>query len=98
MPIYEYRCTQCQETVEVMQKVSDPPLTTCTACSGPLVRVISPSGLIFKGSGWYVTDYSDKGKERRRREQEAQKGDGKGPAASESRSEAKASAGSQGTT
>lgn len=81
MPIYEYRCTQCNETIEVMQKLSDPPLSTCRACSGSLVRVISPSGLIFKGSGWYITDYSDKGKERRRREQEAQKGEGKGEAA-----------------
>lgn len=62
MPIYEYRCGKCGYTFEVMQKVNDPPMTTCTKCSGPTNKVISSSGLVFKGSGWYVTDYSSKGK------------------------------------
>lgn len=46
-----------------MQKLSDPPLTSCDLCGGSLKRVISAPGLMFKGSGWYVTDYSDKMKD-----------------------------------
>jgi predicted nucleic acid-binding Zn ribbon protein len=45
-----------------MQKVSDPPITVCIKCSGPTSKLISPAGLMFKGSGWYITDYSSKGK------------------------------------
>lgn len=62
MPIYEYKCGKCGHTFEVMQKVSDPPILTCTKCLGPTSKIISPAGLMFKGSGWYVTDYSSKGK------------------------------------
>ena len=43
-----------------MQKINDPALTKCDQCSGKLERLISASGLMFKGSGWYVTDYSQK--------------------------------------
>lgn len=63
MPIYEYRCNDCGHTFDVIQKVSDPPITACTKCSGPTNKVISPAGLMFKGSGWYITDYSSRGKE-----------------------------------
>ncbi|MBI5756114.1 MAG: zinc ribbon domain-containing protein [Nitrospirae bacterium] len=62
MPIYEYRCNNCGHTFEVMQKVSDPPITVCIKCNGPTSKLISPAGLMFKGSGWYITDYSSKGK------------------------------------
>ena len=62
MPIYEYRCNKCGHTFEIMQKLSDPPITACSKCSGPTNKVISPAGLMFKGSGWYITDYSSKGK------------------------------------
>lgn len=60
MPIYEYECESCKHRVEVMQKVNDPPLKKCDRCGKKLYRVISASGLMFKGSGWYVTDYSQK--------------------------------------
>ena len=60
MPIYEYECDECNNRIEVMQKVSDPPLTECRACRGPLRKIVSPAGLLFKGSGWYVTDYARK--------------------------------------
>lgn len=63
MPIYEYRCTKCGHKIEVIQKVSDPPVTVCEKCDGPMSKVISAAGLMFKGSGWYITDYSSKGKE-----------------------------------
>jgi putative FmdB family regulatory protein len=60
MPIYEYRCTDCNKHVEKMQKVSDAPLTKCESCGGKLEKMISLSGFQFKGAGWYITDYSGK--------------------------------------
>ena len=62
MPIYEYRCQTCQSHFEKMQKVSDAPLTVCENCGGALEKQWSLSGFQFKGAGWYVTDYSNKGK------------------------------------
>ena len=57
MPLYEYRCQDCRETIETIQKVSDSPLSECEACGGILERLLSPSAIKFKGSGWYVNDY-----------------------------------------
>jgi putative FmdB family regulatory protein len=62
MPIYEYRCQECESHFEKMQKVSDAPLEICEKCSGKLQKQWSLSGFQFKGAGWYVTDYSNKGK------------------------------------
>jgi len=59
MPIYEYGC-EAGHRFEVTQKVSDPPLTTCQVCDLPVSKLISASAISFKGSGWYVTDYSNK--------------------------------------
>jgi putative FmdB family regulatory protein len=56
MPTYEYACTECGDRTEVVQSISDPPLTTCTVCGGPLRKVFSPVGIVFKGSGFYRTD------------------------------------------
>ena len=61
MPIYEYQCEQCGRRHEWMQKMSDPRLTTCEVCGGPLKKLVSSSAVQFKGSGWYVTDYARKG-------------------------------------
>ena len=59
MPLYEYKCESCGETFEVIQKFSDEPLRVHDKCGGgPVERLISPSALQFKGSGWYVTDYA----------------------------------------
>jgi putative FmdB family regulatory protein len=63
MPLYEYKCTKCGSVFEVLQKVNDPPLKKCVHCQGPVKKLISPSALQFKGSGWYVTDYASKGKQ-----------------------------------
>jgi len=60
MPIYEYRCTQCHSTVEVLQKAKDKPPQKCPKCGGPLVKIISSSAIQFKGNGWYITDYAKK--------------------------------------
>ena len=67
MPLYEYKCNTCRQTVEYIQKVSEAPKTDCSNCGakGSLVRLISPPAIQFKGSGWYLTDYSDKGKKSR---------------------------------
>ncbi|MGC4056285.1 MAG: zinc ribbon domain-containing protein [Paludibaculum sp.] len=58
MPLYEYKCDRCHETIEVLQKFSDAPLTVHDGCGGAVARLISPSALQFKGSGFYITDYS----------------------------------------
>ena len=56
MPTYQYRCTECSDELEVVQKFSDDPLTVCPACQGSLRKVFSPVGIVFKGSGFYRTD------------------------------------------
>ena len=57
MPIYVYRCVDCDANVEKRQGFADPPLTTCESCGGAVRRVLHPVGVIFKGSGFYSTDY-----------------------------------------
>ena len=56
MPTYQYACTACDERLEVVQKFTDDSLTTCEVCGGPLRKVYSPVGIVFKGSGFYRTD------------------------------------------
>jgi putative FmdB family regulatory protein len=60
MPIYEYRCDQ-GHTFEVMQRMTDDPLTSCSTCEAPVQRVFHPVAVHFKGSGFYNTDYGKKG-------------------------------------
>lgn len=60
MPTYEYQCDGCSYQFEVKQSIKDAPLTTCERCGKSLRRLISSPGIMFKGSGWYVTDYSNK--------------------------------------
>lgn len=63
MPLYEYRCEACQQRFEVIRKFSDPELDVCNLCGkGPVLRLLSSPAIQFKGSGWYITDYSQKGK------------------------------------
>jgi putative FmdB family regulatory protein len=58
MPIYEYGCTQCGFELEKLQKLNDPPLTDCPACSKVALRKkVSAAGFRLKGSGWYETDF-----------------------------------------
>src|SRR5437764_11836476 len=56
VPTYTYTCTACNDLIEKRQSFSDPPLTTCEECGGTLRKIIHPVGIVFKGSGWYVTD------------------------------------------
>jgi putative FmdB family regulatory protein len=61
MPIYEYRCER-GHTFEVMQRMSDEPLTNCNTCDATVQRVFHPVAVHFKGSGFYNTDYGKKRK------------------------------------
>jgi putative FmdB family regulatory protein len=58
MPTYEYRCTVCKHNFEKFQRMSDEPGAQCPVCGGPATRRLSGgAGLLFKGSGFYITDY-----------------------------------------
>lgn len=59
MPIYEYECGTCGRVHEILQKMSDNPLTDCPECSGRLHKRISQCTFHLKGGGWYVTDYAN---------------------------------------
>ena len=58
MPIYAYRCDACGHAKDVLQKMSDAPLTDCPACGAPAFKKqLTAAGFQLKGSGWYVTDF-----------------------------------------
>ena len=61
MPIYEYRCEQ-GHSFEILQRMADDPLTSCTTCDARVERVLHPVAVHFKGSGFYTTDYARKGR------------------------------------
>jgi putative FmdB family regulatory protein len=62
MPIYEYRCGNCGHQQEFLQKVSDSPLTECPECKKPsFSKMVTAAGFQLKGSGWYATDFRNKG-------------------------------------
>lgn len=61
MPLYEYRCKKCATVFERIQKFSDLPEADCPECNGSSERLLSAPAIRFKGSGWYVTDYANKG-------------------------------------
>ena len=61
MPTYEYKCLDCKHKVEYFQWMTEEPRTKCPRCGGRLVRLVSSgAGLIFKGTGFYITDYKKK--------------------------------------
>ncbi|HOK07055.1 MAG TPA: zinc ribbon domain-containing protein [Syntrophales bacterium] len=60
MPIYEYRCRKCGKEFEVFQKITEPAVSECGFCRGPVDKLMSLSSFHLKGSGWYVTDYGGK--------------------------------------
>jgi putative FmdB family regulatory protein len=57
MPTYEYRCRDCGHSFDIVQKMSDDPLTHCPKCGGELRKVFAPPAISFKGSGFYATDH-----------------------------------------
>jgi putative FmdB family regulatory protein len=60
MPLYEYKCVNCGERVEIIQRVSDKPYTHCPKCGGEMKKLMSAPAIQFKGSGFYKTDYASK--------------------------------------
>ena len=73
MPLYEYRCEACGHVFEQIQKFSDPPIDVCPKCGERKVeKLLSSPAIQFKGTGWYITDYARKGKDK-------DKGTDKGP-------------------
>lgn len=100
MPIYEYICKTCGERFEIKQKFSDPPITTCAAFScakgEPVEKIISSPAIMFKGTGWYVTDYSDKLKEPKKGDAEGKPSHDKTEAKSDSSTDKKVGNGGSG--
>lgn len=60
MPLYEYQCDSCSHRFETIQKFSDPPVSVCPSCGGPVKKLLSSPAIQFKGSGFYITDYGRK--------------------------------------
>ena len=61
MPIYEYQCNKCHHHFDIIQKITDAPLTTCPECSEhSLIKLVSAAGFQLKGTGWYATDFKGK--------------------------------------
>jgi putative FmdB family regulatory protein len=63
MPIYEYKCEKCG-TFEVTQRIIEKPLSKCPSCKGKVKKLISNTSFQLKGTGWYITDYARKDKEK----------------------------------
>jgi putative FmdB family regulatory protein len=62
LPTYEYRCAKCEQHFDVYQSFSETPLTKHEGCGGKLTKVLSPAGIVLKGSGFYKTDNRSSGK------------------------------------
>ena len=76
MPIYAYRCSSCGHGADVMQKLSDAPLTVCTACGQPTFsKQITAAGFQLKGSGWYATDFKNGSKGAKKETKETTSGE-----------------------
>lgn len=98
MPIYEYECTKCGHRFERMQKMSDAPVKRCPECRSKVERLISSPAIRFKGSGWYVTDYSDKGKKiQKEAEKDKPATEGKGESSAGDKKESGKAAGTDGS-
>jgi putative FmdB family regulatory protein len=90
MPIYEYRCEQ-GHTFEVMQRMSDDPVSSCETCSAPVQRVFHPVAVHFKGSGFYNTDYGTRKRAREKSESASSSSDGSSGSSDSKSSESKTS-------
>ena len=85
MPIYEYECQQCGKVFETIQKFSDPRLTECVCEEkAPVTKLISAAAFHLKGSGWYVTDFRDKGRKDGDKDKKEDAGSGAGDKAATS--------------
>lgn len=68
MPIFEYECLKCGKKTEKLQRNGDKPLEACPVCGGEVTKLISAPMIQFKGTGWYVTDYQKKDKEKSKKD------------------------------
>ena len=92
MPIYEYRCQACSHTFDLKQGFDAEPIATCLICSGQAPRVFSMPAVIYKGSGFYTTDYKQKEngyKQESGNGSPKSEGESKGETKSESKEESK---------
>ncbi len=64
MPLYEYKCPKCGSIFEVIEKVSEKSFKKCLKCGALAKRILSAPAIQFKGSGWYVTDYAQKSRQK----------------------------------
>lgn len=62
MPVYDYKCRKCQKAFEVERRVGDALMKFCPSCGGELKKVYGAVGVVFKGSGFHVTDYKKEGR------------------------------------
>ncbi|MHB1458877.1 MAG: FmdB family zinc ribbon protein [Armatimonadota bacterium] len=62
MPTYGYKCTRCEDTFEIFQRITDEPFTECEKCKGELKKLLYPVGIVFKGSGFHINDYKSDNK------------------------------------
>jgi putative FmdB family regulatory protein len=98
MPIYEYKCAECGHQDEHLQKVSEEPMSVCPSCGKPAYKkLLSAAGFQLKGSGWYATDFRNKGAKPADKKS-AEKSDGGGETKSESKSDAKSDSKSEAKT
>ncbi|MGE5816989.1 MAG: FmdB family zinc ribbon protein [Deltaproteobacteria bacterium] len=93
MPIYEYKCEKCG-TFETTQRITEKPLSKCPTCKGKVKKLISNTSFQLKGTGWYITDYARKGKDK---EKTAAKSDNGAKSSSEIKKESKTESSSTGT-
>jgi putative FmdB family regulatory protein len=85
MPTYEYRCESCGHEFETFQTISEPPVETCPVCKGKVRRKISGgAGFLFKGSGFYITDYRSSEYKKAAEKEKAEKPSAKQTASSSS--------------
>lgn len=80
MPIYEYKCKSCGKVTEIWHGVNESANGHCPYCGGSLQKIISNTGFILKGSGWYVTDYKRKSNnpsnsDKQKKEEDKERGD-----------------------
>src|SRR6266571_1559672 len=98
MPLYEYECKQCKRRTEKIQKFSDPEITECPHCGGPLERVLSAPAVSFKGGGWYADGYGNAKPSKSGGDGKADSGGSAGSSKEASESSSKDSTSSSGST
>lgn len=92
MPIYEYQCQDCNDRHEIIQRISDPPLTHCPKCGGAMKKLISSPAIQFKGSGFYKTDYASPAASSKGQNKSESKSESTAESKSETKSESKTAA------